>query len=447
MKQLLLLAVAFLCLACQFGALDSGPPLTLPAASAATSASAAQVTPQVTQGSRLTPTPSVQPPSATFTPQVTQVGDPKVNYSNVEFTADNRYMVWFEMTDRRGNGIVWHCGVNPETGALIPADGKGFRAFESTVYGRANPGMDSAGAYYVGMDRAGKMVLVRPTSPTSGETRQLPTPPDLTRRAIYPTVLPAQAAGFVFWIKNEAVAGGGTNPANDWFELQYMSLEHPSQVNSIERQQRPRRGFAPMDSGFARWMQHKPALTYGFQDSNGVVQVRMLDQTQPNPAPRAVTSDRGNKVDPYPWLHNGREILLAGIDAEARTHVYIRQEGEAEFRLAETIIPPASGLAHPALAQSNEPIVFNGRAYTVYQINEAGTSFSDVTFASPGELWLSTLFEAPQRQWLLSDSLMPKAEPEPFIGTSRVWVFYNVIEGDHPLTAVWHLYRAETPIR
>lgn len=385
--------------------------------------------------------------SESFTPHTSQVGDPAVNYTNIEFTADSRYMVWFELTDRRGNGIVWHCGVNPETGELIPADGKGFRAFESTIYGRANPGLDTNGPYYVGMNRAGKLLFVRPTSPTSAEVRQLTTPPDLTRRAIYPTILPDQNSGFVFWIKNEAVPGGGSNPANDWFELQFISLDNPAQVNSIERQNRPDRGFAPMDSAFARWMKNKAALTYGFEDENRIVQVRMLDLTQPNPTPMAVTSDPGDKIDPYPWFYNGQEILFAGMERKARTHVYARTPGEAQFRLVETILPPASALAHPALAQSNEAIVFHGRVYTAYQINEGGRSFWEVTFARPGEIWLSTLFETTQQQWLLTDSLAAKAEPEPYVGSGRVWVFYNVIEGNNPLTAIWHLYRADTPIR
>jgi hypothetical protein len=465
MKRLLLSTLALILLACRAATNTPPPPSTTtipmpvaevtpqdsqtndptPAPLVQTSSPAS--TPQDSQTNDPTPAPPDQPAATGFTPQVTQVGDPAVNYASVEFTADNRYMVWFEMTDTRGNGIVWHCGVDPTTGDLIPPDGKGFRAFESTIFGRANPGLDADGSYYVGMDRAGTMILVRPTGPTAGTIRPLPTPPDLTRRAIYPTILPDQPGGFVFWIKNEAVPGGGTNPANDWFELHYISLDDPTQVNVIERQERPRRGFAPMDSAFARWMKNKPALTYGFADANGVVQVRMLDLTQPNPAPQAVTNDPGNKVDPYSWFYNEREILLAGINAEARTHVYIRNAGEAEFRLAETIIPPASALARPALAQSNEPIVFDERTYTVYQVNEAGASFWNVTFGKAGEIWLATLFETPQQHWLLTDSLTAKAEPEPVVGTSRVWVFYNVIEGDNPLTAVWHLYRAETPIR
>jgi len=65
-------------------------------------------TPQDSQANDPTPTPPVQPAATGFTPQVTQVGDPAVNYASIEFTADNRYMVWFEMTDTRGNQIVQH---------------------------------------------------------------------------------------------------------------------------------------------------------------------------------------------------------------------------------------------------------------------------------------------------------------------------------------------------
>lgn len=434
-RPLSLLTILLLAsLACRFTASDSPPALA-----ATTQASSTPLPTATTQTSPM--------PETGFTPQVAQVGDPNVSYANVEVTADNQYMVWFEMTDNMGNGVVWHCGIDPETGDLIPADGKGFRAFESTVYGRANPGMDADGAYYVGMDRAGKMLIVRPTSSTSGEMRELSTPPDLTRRAIYPTVLPDQSDGYVFWIKNEDTPGGGTNRDNDWVELQYISLADPAQVHIIERQDLPRRGFAPMDAAFARWMKNKPALTYGFEDENGILQVRLFDLTQPNPIPQAVTNDAGDKIDPYSWLYNGQEILIAGMDAKARTNVYVRNSNDMWFSLIETIVPPASMLERPSLAQSNEPILFNGKVYTVYQINEAGTSFWDVAFAKPGEIWLSTVFESPQQQWLLSDSVTAKAEPEPFVGTAKVWVFYNVIEGGNPLTATWHLYRAETPIK
>ena len=382
-----------------------------------------------------------------FTPHMVMVGDPAVNYANVEFTADMQYMVWFELTDWRGNGVVWHCGVNRQTGDLIPPNGKGFRAFDSTIYGRANPGLDANGAYYVGADRTGNLFLVRPTSPVSGVIQSLPASPSTLRRAIYPTILPEQTGGYVFWIRDQN-APGATNPQNEWVELQYISLQDPTQVHIVERQTRPGPfAFAPMDLGFARWMLGKPALTYGFKAQNGTIQVRMLDLTLSNPITQAVTNDPGDKVDPYGWFWNGQELLIPGMDAEARLHVYTRAAAQTWFTLTETIVPTASLLSPPALAQSAEPILFDGQAYVAYQVNEPGQNFWDVTFDKPGEIWLSTLLQSPARQWLLTDSQAAKAEPEPFVGETQAWVFYNVPEGSTPLQAVWHLYRAETPLR
>ncbi|WP_448540694.1 hypothetical protein [Roseiflexus sp.] len=124
MKRLLLSTLALILLACRAATGTPPPQSTTPIP-----APAAEVTPQTIQANNPTPAPPVQtsPPASTpqdsqandpaptppdqpaatgFTPQVTQVGDPAVNYASIEFTADNRYMVWFEMTDTRGNQIV-----------------------------------------------------------------------------------------------------------------------------------------------------------------------------------------------------------------------------------------------------------------------------------------------------------------------------------------------------
>jgi hypothetical protein len=64
------------------------------------------------------------------------------------------------------------------------------------------------------------------------------------------------------------------------------------------------------------------------------------------------------------------------------------------------------------------------------------------------EIWLTTVLQTPQQQWLLSEtSDRAKAEPEPYIGTSKVWVFYSSLpKGADYLQAVWSLRRAATPI-
>jgi hypothetical protein len=384
-----------------------------------------------------------------------QVGDPNVSYGNVEFTDDNRYMVWFEQsTDGSGLGTVWHCAVDPATGALDPPDGKGFRAYDSSAWGRANAGVDAQGVFYVGMDRTGHLMLVRPTGAITGTVTALSTAADMLRRAIYPTNLP-NATNYVFWIRNSTVAGAGYSPpGNTSFTLQYISLADPATVHNVETQPLPATGFAPMDFGFARWFRGKASLSFGGFDTQGYVQVKEFDVDSPSTPPYFVTDDPSNKLDPWSMVFGDSELLLPGINGTDTTTVYQRNPGATLFSSVEQITPPDSLLVHPALAQSNQSIIFDDRLYTTYQVNEKGLGFYD-TITNTGEIWLSTMLQSPptESQWRLSESSdatvtsLAKSEPEPYIGTSKVWVFYSAVpNGSNFTTSVWALRRADTPI-
>lgn len=384
-----------------------------------------------------------------------QVGDANVSYGNVEFTDDNRYMVWFEQsTDGSGLGTLWHCAVDPATGALDPPDGKGFRAYDSSAWGRANTGIDAQGVFYVGMDRTGQLILVRPTGATTGTVTTLSTAADTLRRAIYPTDLP-NATNYVFWIRNSTVAGAGYSPAgNTSFTLQYISLADPATVHDVETQPLPATGFAPMDLGFARWFRGKASLSYGGYDAQNYVQVKEFDVDSPNTPPYFVTDDPSNKIDPWSMVFGNSELLLPGIDGTDTTNVYQRDAGTTLFTRVEQITPPASLLVHPALAQSNQSILFDNRLYTTYQVNDQGVGFYG-TITNTGEIWLSTVLQSPptETQWRLSDTSdatvasLAKSEPEPYVGTSKVWVFYSAVpKGSNFLTSIWALRRADTPL-
>ena len=363
--------------------------------------------------------------------KIVQVGDPKANYLNVEFTADGRYMVWFEgQDDSPFNGIVWHCGVDPDTGNLIPQDGRGFRAFESTSWARANPGHDAKGPYYIGADRDGYLLMVRPVSPTEGRITRLPTPPDLRRRAIYPTILRDREGGFVFFIQNESTPGAGTRfNGNSWVELQYLNLGDPKSIHVIERQEIPPQGFAPMDAGFARWMRWRPLLTYGAKSKSGAVEVRGFDADHPELGARDLIVDGHNKIDPYGVRFGDFEFVFAGIDATATSHIYRRladQRQENSFTLWKKLAPEPSQLAQPSLAQSHEPFVFRDNLYTVYQVNEQGVGFFDTTFRKPGEIWLASVGADPIRQWRVAPAgTAVVAEPEPTVLGDCIRIFYN----------------------
>lgn len=189
-------------------------------------------------------------------------------------------------------------------------------------------------------------------------------------------------------------------------------------------------------------------MTYGFLGTDGKVQLRELDVTVASPAPRVVTDDAYSKIDPYPWIFSGQDVLLAGIDGRATAHAYVRSAGAQYFAFAEAITPPASALLSPALAQSHEPLAWGGQAYSAYQVNDAGDSFWNTAFANPGEIWLTTVLQSPQQQWRLSESTdAAKAEPETYVGTDRVWVFYSSApRGANLTTTRWALRRADTPL-
>jgi hypothetical protein len=365
-----------------------------------------------------------------WTPKVVQVGDHEANYLNVEITADNKYMIWFEgAVGQSTSGVVWHCMIDQETGDLIPSDCRGFRGFESTSWGRPNPGYDAKGAYYVGADAEGRFVMVRPDGATSGKVTVLSTPPDLRRRAVYPSILKSRESGYVLFIQNESTPGAGVRPRNNWVELQYVDLAQPERVHVIERQETPPRGFAPMDAGFVRWMRGRPIITYGHASpQTGKVEIRAFDVENPEKGSFFLIEDGSNKIDPFPKVMEGYEYILAGIDGTASSNIYRRpaESGNAPFQLYRRLYPDETRLNNPSLAQSHEPFIFKGKLYTVYQVNEKGQRFFDTTFRQPGEIWLADLTSEPLHQWLIAPETRDLiAEPEPVVTETCVWIFYN----------------------
>ena len=397
---------------------------------------------------------SAQPP---FVRNDVLVGDPAVSYGSVEFTPDFQYMVWGEFAaDGTDNMVMWHCGVDPDTGDLIPWDGKGFRAFESTGWGRANsPGRDALGTYYSGLNRLGQIVLVRPTGPTSGTVEILPVPADISRRGLYGVDLPADhpGLGYVFWISNsEGIIAGPGDPRVSRVRLQYVSLANPSVVVTLQDQARPPvpNAFAPLDIAFPRNLRGTSRLTSGVR-LDGVIQIVDFNLTDPAPPlQRLVTNDPVTKSDAFGWRFGAQEVLMSGTDfTSGITQIYTRPSGAQYFTPVEIITPQVGTLEPPVFAQSNEHLVFEGLGYTVFQVNSSTATFFGTTFQQKGEIWLASVLQNPQRQWRLSeDSDTAKFEPEPFVGRDRAWVFYSACpEGSELRSTTINLRRADTPLR
>lgn len=391
-----------------------------------------------------------------FQQQDELVGDPNVSYGSTEFSPDFQYLVWGEYAaDGTDNMVMWHCGVDPDTGDLIPWDGKGFRAFESTGWGRANtPGRDSQGIYYAGLNRMGQIVLVRPTGATTGNVTVLPTPVDISRRAVYGMDLPIDytGLGYVFWISNsEGIVAGPGDPRVTNVQLKYIDLSNPAVEHTLQDQQRPpvAGGFAPLDIAFPRNIRGTSLLTSGVRLETGI-QVVEFDLAHADPDARLITSDATTKSDAFAFTFGEQLVMLSGNNSlEGATQVYTRQTPAQFFQPVEVITPQVANLEPPLFAQSNEFAILEERAYTAFQVNSREDDFFGTTFQQTGEIWIATVLQAPQQQWLLSEENdWAKFEPEPFVGNDRIWVFYSSCpKGSELRTATINLRRCATPIQ
>jgi hypothetical protein len=377
-------------------------------------------------------------PSVAATAEIrTAVGDSGVCYWNPEFSSEGHYVVWYESKSGASSGQVWHCAVNPDTGALDPPDCKGFRAFKGTLDGHANFGSDDQGAYYVGANVQGELVLVRPTSAQDGTVEILSTAADAKRHGIYASRLPNSDKRYVYWLRT----ADGFTPGAGEVELRYIDLASPTQEIEIARQRRPSGGWAPLETGFPRWFAGSPMLVYGIRDSSGYIQLEMVDVSRADLSPMQITADPHDKIDAFPFTSGGRRYLMAGIDHTSTSRLYA-EDLDHQFRPVDTVTPPASALQQPCLAQSHEPFELGGNLYTAYQISDCG---SGNFFTAAGEVWLSTLRTSPQQQWRLSSpGDRVNNEPEPLVATSKAWVFYSsYATGQDPQTACPQLWRVD----
>lgn len=393
----------------------------------------------------------------TFIRNDQRIGDTIVNYVNPELSPQGNYMIWIEIDTANGvAGNVWQCGIDPNTGDLIPANGKGFNPFYSNIYARpADWGVDSLGVYYVGATFAGQMKFVRPTSPTSAIVTNIAMPIINKRRVFYPSQLPNVNKRYVSYILNDSVNGFSSNtPQNSYYQLRLLDLDTGNDY-LIEQQPSIYPATVPMDVIVPRWIKGSPYLTFGYKDINNInnkVQAKEFNAYLPTSSPIPVTNDFSNKVDGYPVLNpiSGEQYFMSGINATDTAYFYKRTGFGQMFVQNEIVVPQTINLQTPALNQSHEPFLFNAQLYSTFQVNNEGGNFFETTFNQPGEIWLTTIDSSTQTMWLLSefDSTLSISEPEPYIGNNKVWVYYSAVEIDTTkpyLKRQFQLRRCETP--
>ncbi|MEO0972288.1 MAG: Ig-like domain-containing protein [Pseudomonadota bacterium] len=380
-----------------------------------------------------------------------QLGDPDTCYGNPEFSADGRFMTWFEEVpgERNADGFeiarMWHCEIDPETGDFVPPDCRGYTGFNTTFAGRSYMGQDAQGITYVGADEEYNLTLVRPTGATTGETTTFASLQDRQRRGIYPSVLPNSDKTFVYWLRSI----GDLAPANaTTVELRYVDLDDPDNEIIIDSQDVPDFGLAPMDVTFPRWSWQEPVITYGAFAPSGSIEVFTFDVTDPNPVPVQITDDGLLKVGQFPVVFNGERYFATGIFPTTQNALYREPQSGVIWDRLEFYEPPASETFSDACqAASNEPFVFGGRLYTTYQVASCFDN-ENVFFSNTSEVWFTELLDGADEQFKLSQGGSDiKNEPEPLVGTADAWVYYTRYPlGQDQNSACFSIFRAETPL-
>jgi len=391
-----------------------------------------------------------------FSRQDVQVGDPEIGYVCMEFSPDMKHMAWVEPRRRGGDAenTVWLSAMDAETGDLVPRSGKGFKvgAVKMSDYepsGQPQWGQDDKGFFAVILDPQGNIVVVRPQSQSNGglsaTVSRLRTPPNPSRTFPYPTRL-TTPGGFVVYIQNDSDGNR---------QLYFIDLADPTTEHQITRGPHLKIGkkqLEPFIVDIPRWLYDVetradglPVVIYGDDTEPNsripfpVIEVKELDFAKPKPMPATVAKPLPVLFDPFPFLYRGDRYIVAGVNAKA-SGVVVKPGADGQYRdVIHRFEPRGSALKNPNNLASAEPFVWRGKVYSAFQVNEPGAPGT-----TSAEIWLTSLMDGSLLRRISDDTRSQRADPEFFIGRSRVWIFYFAHPGN---SGRWQLRRADTGLQ
>jgi hypothetical protein len=374
-----------------------------------------------------------------FTPDDVRLGDPDVSYVNMEFSPDMAYAAWVEVRlPPFLPSRAWLCGVDRETGDLIPSDGRGFLIDEiknrGWVDGAPQWGEDLWGPFVIVIDLDDHLLMARPQSPTEATVTALPTAPNSSRLYPFPARLPDRRDSYVAYLQHD-----DEGEYQSWYvDLAEPTIEHQVTFG-------PPGLYPPMDSiplaiNSNRWFSGEPIYIFGYTNTvSSKLQIKQVDVTQPGSEPVVITDDGYDHIDEFPAVISGERYLIGGINNEAVGMLYRRPPGGEIYEPTQVISPVGTDLVTPTSALSFEAFTWEGKAYASFQIRD--NSSGVLARTEPGEIWLTSLLDGSLLRRISDPRTMVRADPEFYIGTSQVWVFYVA----KPVGSTkWELHRAAT---
>lgn len=376
-----------------------------------------------------------------------RLGDPSISYTAIEVSPDMRFMTWVEEAATPGGASsAWLCALDPVTGRMVPENGRGFKIANIRLSGQPQWGRDAEGGYSLVVDTAGRLVMARPTlsgtQTVSANLTVLPTPANSTRKFPYGSRI-AGAGGYIVYHQDDPLVAGRQ-------QLWWLNLAAPTVENQITSGPVASIGqnnLPPFIVNIQRWFYDvtpgasgPPVVIYGDATPNpsGIqpLTVEQLDFGSGQAVPSRIVGVSQQLLDPFPFISANERYIIGGISAGPIGAVY-RRDANGQYTVpVNQIETTGSTLSTPSNFASAEPFLYNGKIYTAYQLNEPGFPGS-----TNGEMWFTSVFDNSLRRRISAPGASRRADPEFFIGTSKVWILYY---GRQNETQNWELRRADT---
>lgn len=285
------------------------------------------------------------------------IGDPSVSYVDPEFLPDERLMVWQD-----AGCEVWLCSVDPDTGGMVPANGKGqFAGRAAPLLTKRNPllGVTYNGPEF-GISRQGIVVYYSDSEQLeiarydlASQRIDIPVP-GTTRntRALIASKDHDDPGTRVMYLRVEgAAASANLKIVNEWFDDSDLEVVHPLPL---------------LKSGTSgpQWIPGQRAIIAQLPDQSGVEQVCRYDIDAGQFT--LLTDTPGNKIDSFAFAapEYPGELVFLTLNERKWLEAY-RLQGSQWTRILHLPAPGTSANSSSGL-KSPEPVVYRGRTYITY---------------------------------------------------------------------------------
>ncbi len=334
-----------------------------------------------------------------------------------------------------GGGKIWLADLDPETGLFVSTDGK-----DQLIDTDAYPIAVTWSGPEFGVDASGWSLIYAKAEPPGGAPQIWRSEPTDDGFRIEPMTAgePHQTQLATKSLTRTGTRILGIRGAWSDGTIAWYSENDPEDERDVIEIDEDIFGRTP-----ARWSRDGRFVLY--RDELG--RVNLLDADLGTT--RLVTDDGSVHDDPNAWRapELGGELLVATVMDATRIAILRDLGGPTWTRIATLEVPAGSGQDYLG---SPEPLVVGGRSHLSLVVKDQPNHSG--TVATEGEVWIIGIEEgadgSPEFARRCDDGAagVYRSDPETFVGTDEVFVYYSVIDRDHGAGGAYQLWGSRTGI-